>query len=373
MSSVSPLLQHFASLEAPRVQRTQLHSLENILTIAICAVICGAEGWVEIEEFGESKQDFFTQLLDLTNGIPSHDTFGRVFAALDAQAFADCFTSWISTLAQGVDQDIIAIDGKTLRRSLDKANGKAAIHLVSAFACTNRLVLGQVKVESKSNEITAIPELLRRLVLSGSLVTIDAMGCQKAIAHQLHEAGADYVLSLKENHPGLYNDVSHYFDYVSSQPERLSEYEDVDAGHGRIERRTVQMTHVDWLPEKACWCGLHSIIRVIRERYVGNEVSRESCYFISTLRPTEAQRAATAIRSHWQIETQLHWCLDIAFNEDQQRMREGNAAANMALLNKIALNLLRLAPTTAGIKARRKRAGWDGEYLLTVLGKAHQI
>ncbi len=373
MSSVSPLLQHFASLEDPRVQRTQLHSLENILTIAICAVICGAEGWVEIEEFGESKQDFFTQFLDLNNGIPSHDTFGRVFAALDTQAFADGFTAWVSTLAQGIEEDIVAIDGKTLRRSLDKANGKAAVHLVSAFACTNRLVLGQVKVDSKSNEITAIPKLLRRWVLSGSLVTMDAMGCQKTIARQLDEAGAGYILRLKENHPHLYDDVSRYFDDVSSQQAPLCEYEEVDAGHGRIERRTVQMTSADWLPEKAAWCGLHSIIRVSRERHVGNEMSRENCYFISTLFPTEVQRAATAIRSHWQIETQLHWCLDIAFNEDQQRMREGNAAANMALLNKIALNLLRLSPTKAGIKARRKRAGWDDKYLLTVLGKAQQI
>ncbi|CAM3366844.1 transposase (fragment) [Xenorhabdus nematophila ATCC 19061] len=202
---------------------------------------------------------------------------------------------------------------------------------------------------------------------------MDAMGCQKTIARQPDEAGAGYILRLKENHPHMYDNVSRHFENALSQQAPLSEYEDVDAGHGRIERRTVQMAPVDGLPQKADWQGLHSIIRVIRERHVGNEMSRENSYFISTLFPTEAQRAATASRSHWQIETQLHWCLDIAFNEDQQRMREGNAAANMALLNKIALNLFRLAPTKAGIKARRKRAGWDDKYLLTVLGKAQQI
>jgi predicted transposase YbfD/YdcC len=373
MSPVQPLLQHFAHLHDPRVNRTKLHSLDTILTIAICAVICGAEGWTEVEEFGLAKAPFFAQLLDIPHGIPSHDTFGKVFAALDTEAFAEGFTAWISTLAVELGSDIVAIDGKTMRRSLDKANGKAAIHLVSAFACANRLVLGQVKVDDKSNEITAIPALLRRLVLTGCLVTIDAMGCQKTIASQLHDAGADYVLSLKGNHSLLHDDVQCYFDYLDTTATPPLIDEKVDGGHGRVERRRVQCVAVDWCAERGQWPGLQSFVRVHSERHIGDKVSHETRYFISSLPVADVARAAQAVRRHWQIENQLHWCLDIAFNEDQQRMRSGNAAANMALLNKIALNLLKHSQSKVGIKGRRKRAGWDDRFLLTVLSAAGSI
>lgn len=373
MSPVQPLLQHFAHLDDPRVNRTKLHSLDNILTIAICAVICGAESWTEIEEFGCAKEAFFTRLLDMPNGVPSHDTFGKVFAALDTEAFAEGFTAWVRTLAVELGSDIVAIDGKTMRRSLDKANGKAAVHLVSAFASANGLVLGQVKVDDKSNEITAIPALLKRLALSGCLVTIDAMGCQKAIARQLHEAGADYLLSLKGNHGQLHDDVQRYFDYADSLPEPPPVHDDVDAGHGRIERRRVQCVAVNWLTERSQWPGLQSLVRVRSERHIGDKISHETRYFICSRPVDDLLRVAQAVRRHWSIENQLHWCLDIAFNEDQQRMRTGHAAANMALLNKIALNLLKHSASKVGIKGRRKRAGWDDRFLLTVLSAAGTI
>lgn len=241
MSPTQPLLQHFSHIKDPRIKRTQLHPLENILTIAICAVICGAENWTEIEDFAYAKEEFFSQIIDLSNGIPSHDTFGRVFAALDPRAFAEGFTvsDW--------SDDIVAIDGKTMRRSLDKANGIAAVHLVSAFSAHNRLVLGQVKVGDKSNEITAIPELLKHLTLSGCLVTLDAMECQRKITSNIREAGADYVLSLKGNQRELFDDTQRYFDWCENHPEKKYLHDDTDAGHGRVERRVVETVDVEWL------------------------------------------------------------------------------------------------------------------------------
>ncbi|ECI8026993.1 ISAs1 family transposase [Salmonella enterica subsp. enterica serovar Ramatgan] len=241
MSPTQPLLQHFSHIKDPRIKRTQLHPLENILTIAICAVICGAENWTEIEDFAYAKEEFFSQIIDLSNGIPSHDTFGRVFAALDPRAFAEGFTvsDW--------SDDIVAIDGKAMRRSLDKANGIAAVHLVSAFSAHNRLVLGQVKVGDKSNEITAIPELLKHLTLSGCLVTLDAMECQRKITSNIREAGADYVLSLKGNQRELFDDTQRYFDWCENHPEKKYLHDDTDAGHGRVERRVVETVDVEWL------------------------------------------------------------------------------------------------------------------------------
>jgi predicted transposase YbfD/YdcC len=343
------------------------------MTLAICAVICGAESWTEIEDFSYAKEDFFSQILDLSNGIPSHDTFGRVFAALDSHAFAQGFNSWVKTLVADWKDDIIAIDGKTMRRCLDKANGKAAIHLVSAFSTQNSLVLGQVKVDEKSNEITAIPELLQQLVLSGCLVTIDAMGCQKTITHQIKEAGGDYVLSLKGNHAELFDDTQRYFDWCESRPEKKCQHSEVDGGHGRVERRVVEAVGVEWLESRSQWTGLQSLVKVHSERHIGDKVSCETRYFLSSLPAQKVERIANAVRSHWRVENSLHWCLDIAFMEDQQRMRTDNAASNMALLSKIALNLLKHTPSKVGIKSRRKRAGWDNSFLLQALGKASSI
>lgn len=364
----STLLSHFADLPDPRVNRTKHHSLGNILTIAICAVIGGAEDWVSIEEFGNAKLDFFQQLLDLPHGIPSHDTFGRVFAALDTEAFAEGFSRWVATLAQSLGPDIVAIDGKTMRRSLDKANRKAAVHLVSAFAQANHLVLGQTKVETKSNEITAIPALLKQLALSGCLVTLDAMGCQKTIAEAIVDADADYLLSLKANHGNAFDEVREAFDYHEQTGRFGSAHETLDGEHGRIERRIVQTMSAEWFEESTQWKGLRSFVRVQSERHIGEQVSRQTRYFLSSLPAEEVQRAAEAVRGHWCIENQLHWCLDVAFNEDQQRMRSGNAAPNMALLSKIALNLLKHEKSTKiGVKNKRLRAGWDERYLLKVL------
>lgn len=371
MSPVTPLLQHFQHLIDPRVERTKDHPLENILVIAICATICGAEGWTDIEAFGEAKLPFFQSILDLPHGIPSHDTFGRVFAALDAEAFAEGFTAWVCTIAQELGPDVVAIDGKTMRRTLDRANGKAGIHLVSAFAQANRLVLGQVKVDDKSNEITAIPALLQRLALSGCLVTIDAMGCQKAIAERIVAGGADYLLALKANQRELWEETQACFTYLDQHPDTPqphARHQSTDGGHGRVEVRTVDTFSSDWLTMRGAWNRLNSVVRVQSERHIGDAVSRETRYYISSLPATEAARAAHGIRSHWSIENNLHWTLDIAFNEDQQRMRMGNAASNMALLNKIALNLLkRETSKKVGIKARRKVAGWSDDYLLKVL------
>lgn len=373
MSPTQPLLQHFYHLKDPRVKRTQLHPLENILTIAICAVICGAENWTEIEDFAYAKEDFSSQIIDLSNGIPSHDTFGRVFAAPAPRTFAEGFTAWVQTLVSYWSDDIVAIDGKTMRRSLDKANGKAAVHLVSAFSAHNRLVLSQVKVGTKSNEITAIPELLKRLTLSGCLVTLDAMGCQKKITSNIREAGADYVLSLKGNQRELFDDTQRYFDWCESHPEKKYRHDDTDAGHGRIERRVVETVDVEWLTSRALWTDLQSLVRVQSERHMGEKISYETRYFLSSLPASEVERIAHAVRAHWQVENGLHWCLDIAFSEDQQRMREGNAASNMALLSKIALNLLKHTKSKVGVKSRRKRVGWDNAFLLHAPGKASSI
>jgi predicted transposase YbfD/YdcC len=371
MSPALSLLDHFANVPDPRLERTQLHSLESILLIAICGVICGAENWAAIERFGQAKLDFFNKIIELPNGIPSHDTFGRVFAALNTESFNDAFMAWVPCLAKALGTDIVAIDGKTMRRTRSASKGEPAIHLVSAFARTHGVALGQVAVDSKSNEITAIPALLQKLALSGCLVTLDAMGCQKAIAAHIVDAGADYVLSLKGNHGTAFDEVQSYFahadatDFVNIPHGR---HEDVDAGHGRVEHRRVDTAPMDWFPDQALWKGLQSVIRVQSQRHMGATTSQETRYFLSTLPVAEVQRAAAGVRGHWAIENQLHWCLDVAFNEDQQRMRTGDAAANMALLNKLALNLLtRETSRKVGIKIRRLEAGWNEAYLLKVL------
>jgi len=371
MSSALSLLEHFAQVPDPRLERTQLHSLQSILLIAICGVICGAGNWAAIERFGHAKQDFFTKIIDLPNGIPSHDTFGRVFAALNTESFNEAFIAWVQCLTKALGTDIVAIDGKTMRRTRNAAKGEPAIHLVSAFAHANGVALGQVAVDSKSNEITAIPALLQKLVLSGCLVTLDAMGCQKVIAANIVDAGADYLLSLKGNHGTAFDEVQQYFahaDATAFTDIAHGHHEDIDAGHGRVECRRVDTVPMDWFPERMLWRGLQSAVRVQSERHIGNETSHETRYFLSTLPVAEAQRAAEGVRGHWAIENQLHWCLDVAFNEDQQRMRTGDAAANMALLSKLALNLLkRETSRKVGIKIRRLEAGWNDAYLLKVL------
>ena len=375
MFRAAPLLDHFSDLTDPRVARTREHSLESILFIAICAVIAGEDDWVGIEEFARDKVDFFEQFVALPNGIPSHDTFGRVFAALDTEAFAQGFTRWVQCVSEALalpPHDVVAIDGKTMRRTFDKANGKAAIHLVSAFASGNRLVLGQVKVEDKSNEITAIPELLRRLILAGCLVTLDAMGCQKQIAHDITTAGADYILALKGNHGDLHQDVIDHFAYIDNTATVFRyRHESVNGGHGRVEKRVVEAVPSDWHPDQKKWRHLQAFVRVTAERHVGETRSREFRYFLSSLPAEQVERLANGIRQHWRIENTLHWTLDMAFSEDYQRKRIGEAPANMALLNKMALNLLTQETTcTLGIKNKRRKAARSSEYLMKVLASA---
>jgi predicted transposase YbfD/YdcC len=375
-SAYGSIGEHFNDLEDPRMERTKHHQLLDIIAIAICGVICGADSWVDLELFGRSKEEWLKRFLSLPNGIPSHDTFGRVFALLDPVKFAQCFTSWVRAVSQLTQGQVIAIDGKALRRSHDRANGKSAIHMVSAWASANHLVLGQLKVDDKSNEITAIPELLEVLELSGCIVTIDAMGCQKDIARQIVEQGADYVLALKENQGQLYREVVDTFKSgLGSAFEGLQHdfYQTVGKGHGRIETRQCWVVSepevLEYLNEKGAWAGLSSVAMVRSKRVVGDEESVESRYYISSLQG-EARQLLEATRTHWEIENCVHWVLDIAFNEDDSRVRQGHAPQNLAVVRHLALNLLKMEQTSkGGVKARRKRAGWDEDYLLKVLSQ----
>ena len=373
-SPVASLEQHFGSLEDPRVDRTKLHELLDILVIAICAAICGADGWVDVEMFGNAKLNWLCQFLTLPNGIPSHDTFGRVFARLDPEQFEICFLNWVQAVFQVTHGQVVPIDGKRLRRSRDGSLGKAAIEMVSAWAAANHLTLGQCKVDEQSNEITAIPELLRVLELSDCIVTIDAIGCQTEIAQAIRAKAADYVLALKENQGTLYRDVVELFAdarQVDFQDVQHDFHQTVNKGHGRIEiRRFWTISDPDfitYLDPKGKWLDLACFGMVEAERRIGDEISRETRYYISSL-SGKARAFAEAVRVHWSIENSCHWVLDLAFREDDCRVRKENGAQNFAILRRIALNLLKQEHTAkCGIKAKRLKAGWDEAYLLKVL------
>ncbi len=365
---------HFADLPDPRVARTRRHGLLDIVAIALCAVICGADSWVEVERFGRAKEGWFRSFLALPNGIPSHDTFGRVFAALAPAAFEAAFLGWVRAIAAASKGEVVAVDGKTLRRSHDRANSRGPLHVVSAWATANGVVLGQVAVDDRSNEIAALPALLAALALEGRVVTIDAMGCQRAIARQIRRQGGDYVLALKDNQPILRDLVAHHFAVTAaagSGGPPGGYHRTVGKDHGRIEVRRCWATDdpevLAWLDPERAWSGLRSIAAVAGERRTDGATTTEIRYYLSSL-PADARVIAAAVRGHWGIENRLHWVLDVAFREDESRARAGHAAENLAVLRRLALNLLRRERTAkVGIKAQRLMAGWNDAYLLKIL------
>jgi len=356
-------------LPDPRVERTKLHKLEDILVIAICALLCGAYSFEDMEVFGDAKEEWFRTFLELPHGIPSHDTFNRLFAALDPEQFLESFMKWTQSLRKAVPQEIVALDGKALRRALNQ--GQTAKVVVSAWAAENGLVLGQQKVEDKSNEITAVPELLRRLELAGCIVTLDAMGCQKEIAKEIHEADADYVLALKGNQGTAFAEIKKYLDdAIERKDKELGFVEKADKGHGRWEiRRYWQSGKIDWFADRDQWENLRSVGVVESVREIGQQRSVERRYYLSSL-PVEIETFAKAVRSHWLIENQLHWVLDVHFREDQSRARNKHAAQNLATLRRWALNLIKAdqQKKKRSLKGRQKAAGWDNRYLLHLLG-----
>src|SRR5512144_2828364 len=317
---------HFADLTDPRVERTRLHELLDIVAVAICAVVAGAETWEHIEQFARAKYAWLKAFLALPNGVPSHDTIARVFARLDPDEFQRAFLGWIEALQEATGRRVIALDGKTLRRSFDRAKGKSALHLVHAWATANHLLLGQVAVDEKPNEITAIPELLKVLELSGAIVTIDAMGCQKEIARTIREEGADYVLALQGNHEHLYEQVVAFWEEAYRRGfqgyEVMSYHRQWNEGHGRFEaRRCWATSDLSWLEGWEAWEGLRSVVFVESERFVGESLSVEERYYLSNL-PADAKLLNEAARSHWAVENALHWVLDVTFDEDRSRIRK---------------------------------------------------
>jgi predicted transposase YbfD/YdcC len=374
---VASIEEHFGNLEDERKDKGKRHQLLDIIIIAICGVICGAEGWSDVEVFGKAKRKWLEQFLTLPHGIPSHDTFGRVFAQIDPEQFETSFHSWIQAVFELTEGQVVAIDGKTVRRSHDRRNDKAAIHLVSAWATANHLVLGQVKVDDKSNEITAIPELLELLVLNNCIVTIDAMGCQREIAEKIIDAAADYVLMVKDNQSHLLEDISFYFD-LAQQNEfakvKHDYHQTVSKGHGRVETRECWTIageeSLKFLRGHGSWKGLQTIVMVKRQRQIDGEVERETHYYISSL-PNDAQKLLHAIRGHWRVENSLHWVLDVAMGEDDSRVRKDYGPQNLSLLRRLALSLLKQEDTAkVGIRAKQRKAGWDEDYLLKVLAVA---
>jgi predicted transposase YbfD/YdcC len=367
------IIHHFSALPDPRILLKTRHKLIDIMAMALCGVVAGADDWVEIAAYAKAKKAWFKDFLELPGGVPSHDTFGRVFALLDPDTFGKCYVDWVRTLIN-IPDELVAVDGKTLRRSHDRSNGKSAIHMVNAWAVHHGLVLGQVKTDAKSNEITAIPELLKLLDLKGCVVSVDAMGCQKEIAKQIVEQEADYVFSLKGNQGNLHKEVELLF-----QDAKKSDFKDlphdtfttVDGEHGRIEtRRYTTVADVDWFEEKNKWAKLTSFGMIESERETNGHITVETRYFISSL-PGDAKRFAAAARGHWAVENSLHWSLDIAFREDDSRVRSGHAPANLAIIRRLALSLIKQDPhRKIGIKASRKRAGWDMDYIKTLLGVA---
>lgn len=366
---VVDFLEHFCDLADPRQRAKVLYPLDEVLLLCLVGVLAGCESWVEIAKFGEKKLDLLRRFRPFKDGTPSHDQLGDIFAVLDAEQFQRCFIAWVSSLT-GLGSDLIAIDGKTLRRSYQGAGAKAPIHMISAWSARQNLVLGQAKVADKSNEITAIPQLLDLLTIKGATVTIDAMGCQREIAEKIKDKQADYVLALKGNQGSLHDDVELLF--TEQRARRFADLavdrrETVEKSHGRIETRITTVTDdIAWLKQSHGWPGLRSIVMVETVREIGAKIERETRFYIASLAPDAAALAA-AIRSHWSIENGLHWVMDMVFRDDECRIRKQNAPANFAAVKHMASNLLRRAPGKDSLRVKRRLAAWDDNFLANLL------
>ncbi len=361
------LFEHIRVISDPRAEKNRRHPLETIVFIAICAVICGAEGWVDLQRYGELKRQWLSKYVDLSHGIPSHDTFGRFFALLDPEGFQEGFLGWIRSVYEKTAGRMVSLDGKSLRRSHDRSKGKEALHLVHAWASENHFLLGEIKTDAKSNEITAIPELLKLLDLHGAIVTVDAMGTQKEIVGKIVDKGGDYVVALKGNHGVFHEEVKAYWE-DSQLREEADDYETTEKGHGRLEQRRHWSTEgMDWFADKAKWPGLRSIGCVESERTIQGQTSIEKRYYLSSL-AANAQELARAVRAHWSIENNLHWVLDVVFREDESRIRIGHAAENFALLRRMVLGLIKKESTSkASLKGKRFSAALSEAYLEKIL------
>lgn len=374
---VRPIVECFEGLPDPRMDRTRRHKLTDILVMGLCSQLTGGESFTDMEEFARVRVDWFKTFLELPNGVPSHDTFNRVFSAIDPHAFLECFSRWVEGICPNLSGQVVAIDGKALRRALNE--GESIPYIVSAWATDAGLVLGQVKVNEKSNEITAVPELLRILKLEGAIVTLDAMGCQKEIAADIVEKRADYVLALKGNHANVHEEVKAFFEDAvapcatecadTAEKDKMDFRQTIEKGHGRVEtRRYWQSTDIHWFQDKPLWKGLRTIGMVESIRTIKGKSTIERRYYLSSL-PLNAARFANAVRGHWGVENALHWSLDVTFREDDNRARTRNAAQNLASLRRIVINLIKKDTTRKGsIRSKRYIAGIDLPFLVRLLG-----
>jgi predicted transposase YbfD/YdcC len=365
----------FGDIEDLRVSGRCWYPLLEVLTIAICGAIAGGETWVDIETFGKSKQEWLSQFLELEHGIPSHDTFGDIFAMINGDEFQRCFIKWVEGVFTVTGGQVVGIDGKTARRSYDKSIGKDAIHIVSAWASESGITLGQRKVDAKSNEITAIPELLELLSITGCIITIDAMGCQKKIAQKIRDKTADYVLSVKDNQKNLHQDIEDWFvhaDQVNFKDIDYDYHKTVNKGHGRIEIRECWViadpVAFDYIRHYEGWADLNAIVRVQRERRIQDKIQQETAYFITSLLP-DAPKILQATRQHWAVENNLHWVMDVTFREDDSRIRKGNSPQNMSVLRNMALNILKQDRSKGSLRQKRYKAALDDRFLLKLLSQ----
>ena len=375
-SGSGSIIDHFVELEDPRIGRNRRHKLIDIVVLTVCAVISGCETWEEIEEYGEYKLDWLRRFLELPHGIPSHDTIRRLFIRLDPQSLQQCFFSWVEAVREQTEGDVVAIDGKTLRRSGEAASGKMPIHMVSAWAAANGMVLGQMKTSEHSNEITAIPALLELLKVKGCIVTIDAAGCQTEIAKKIGEKKADYVLAAKANQPELLEQIKDFFDATTDEDigePWLEKYEGLEKGHGRIEiRECYQSDEIAALPRVKEFAGARSIAMVRSTRIIGENRTTQARYYISSLE-MDAEKLAHAVRTHWSVENGLHWTLDMSFREDDSRMREGYSAENFAMMRRMALSIMkRDVHSKRSLKGRRKICSYHNPYLEALLFNSDQ-